>query len=93
MTTISFPAADIEPSFVSLGPYHLALGMNNRAWFYALSDTTVEFVRDREYLGTVQDIHLNADYCAVRFDGKVRIYSIELREKIRMDFFIRGGGG
>lgn len=25
---------DVEPSFVSIGPYHLAVGMNNRAWFY-----------------------------------------------------------
>jgi WD repeat-containing protein 19 len=60
-------AADIEPSFIALGPYHLALGMNNRAWFYLLGDaTTIEFIKDREYLGTVQEIFLNGDYCAVR---------------------------
>ena len=41
-------AADIEPSF-------LALGMNNRAWFYLLGETNVELLRDREYLGTVAD--------------------------------------
>lgn len=29
---------DVEPSFVAAGPYHLAVGMNNRAWFYYLSD-------------------------------------------------------
>lgn len=28
---------DIEPSFVGLGPYHLATGMNNRVWFYVLA--------------------------------------------------------
>lgn len=28
----------VEPSFVALGPYHLAAGMNNRAWFYSLAD-------------------------------------------------------
>ena len=28
----------VEPSFVALGPYHLAIGMNNRAWFYSLAE-------------------------------------------------------
>lgn len=30
---------DIEPKFISLGPFHLAIGMNNRAWFYNISDS------------------------------------------------------
>uniref|UniRef100_H2YLV9 Anaphase-promoting complex subunit 4 WD40 domain-containing protein n=1 Tax=Ciona savignyi TaxID=51511 RepID=H2YLV9_CIOSA len=29
---------DVEPTFVACGPYHLAAGMNNRAWFYYLSE-------------------------------------------------------
>ena len=39
--------ADIEPSL-------LALGMNNRAWFYLLGETNVDLLRDREYLGRVE---------------------------------------
>ena len=75
-------AAEVEPNFMALGPFHLTLGMNNRAWFYALGDAGsggggVEFIRDREYLGTVQAIHLNADYCAVRFDGKIQLHVLE----------------
>ena len=46
-------AADIEPSL-------LALGMNNRAWFYLLGETNVDLVADMQ---------LNADYCAVRYEG------------------------
>ena len=71
-------AAEVEPGFMALGPFHLALGMNNRAWFYAMGDAgSVELIRDREYLGTVQGIHLNADYCAVRFDGKIQLHVLE----------------
>ena len=51
--------------------------MNNRAWFYLLGDASVDFMKDKEYLGTVQEIHLNSDYCAVRFDGKVQLHVIE----------------
>ena len=78
--------AEIEPSFVCLGPYHLALGMNNRVWYYELGDMSVDFVRDREYLGTVQDIHLNGDYVAVLFDGKVQLHVLEGEG-------VGGGGG
>ena len=70
-------AADIEPSFLALGPFHLALGMNNRAWFYLLGETNVELLRDREYLGTVADMQLNADYCAVRYEGKIQLHVLE----------------
>ena len=35
--------ADIEPTFLALGPYHLALGMNNRAWFYLLGKLIFQF--------------------------------------------------
>ncbi|XP_023331956.1 WD repeat-containing protein 19 [Eurytemora carolleeae] len=69
--------ADIEPAFLALGPFHLALGMNNRAWFYLLGEANVDLMRDREYLGTVQDIQLNADYCAVRYDGKIQLHVLE----------------
>ena len=29
------------------------------------------------FSGTVQDIHLNGDYCAVRFDGKILLHILE----------------
>ena len=51
--------------------------MNNRAWFYLLGETNVELLRDREYLGTVADMQLNADYCAVRYEGKIQLHVLE----------------
>lgn len=29
-------SVDVEPNFVAVGLFHLAVGMNNRAWFYVL---------------------------------------------------------
>uniref|UniRef100_A0AAZ3SUW7 Anaphase-promoting complex subunit 4 WD40 domain-containing protein n=1 Tax=Oncorhynchus tshawytscha TaxID=74940 RepID=A0AAZ3SUW7_ONCTS len=34
-------AVEVEPNFIAVGPYHVAVGMNNRAWFYALGDSGV----------------------------------------------------
>ena len=64
--------ADIEPTFLALGPYHLALGMNNRTWFYLLGDSTVEFLKDKEYLGKV------FTYTVVSF-VKIEYISLSLR--------------
>nr|XP_002124215.1 WD repeat-containing protein 19-like [Ciona intestinalis] len=68
---------DVEPTFVACGPYHLAVGMNNRAWFYYLSDKDMEKTRDREYLGTIESMSLNMDYAAVLVKGKVQLHVID----------------
>ena len=28
----------VEPSFVALGPFHVAVGINDRAWIYEIRD-------------------------------------------------------
>ncbi|XP_071786835.1 WD repeat-containing protein 19-like isoform X1 [Asterias amurensis] len=81
---------EVEPTFVALGPYHLAVGMNNRAWFYMLGEKGHEFtevesgdnewlekLKDREYLGTIINMCVNADYAAVYFENKVQLHLIE----------------
>uniref|UniRef100_T1J019 Anaphase-promoting complex subunit 4 WD40 domain-containing protein n=1 Tax=Strigamia maritima TaxID=126957 RepID=T1J019_STRMM len=68
---------EVEPSFIALGPFHLAVGMNNRAWFYIFGETGPEIWRDREYLGTIQSMSLNGDYSAVLFEGKIQLSMIE----------------
>ena len=45
---------------------------------------TVEFLKDKEYLGTVQDMHLNGDYCAVRFDGKILLHVLEVARQLSL---------
>ena len=36
-------AIDVEPTFLGVGPYHLGVGMNNRAWFYLLNNEGMTF--------------------------------------------------
>ncbi|XP_071599813.1 WD repeat-containing protein 19 isoform X2 [Heliangelus exortis] len=69
-------SVEVEPSFVAIGVYHLAVGMNNRAWFYALGENNVKKLKDMEYLGTVASMHLNSDYAAALFEGKVQLHMI-----------------
>ncbi|NXA13229.1 WDR19 protein, partial [Sapayoa aenigma] len=70
-------SVEVEPSFVAIGVYHLAVGMNNRAWFYALGEKNIKKLKDVEYLGTVASMHLNSDYAAALFEGKVQLHMIE----------------
>ncbi|KAJ8281320.1 hypothetical protein GJAV_G00066160 [Gymnothorax javanicus] len=74
-------AVEVEPNFIGVGPDHVAVGMNNRAWFYALGDRGVERLKDMEYLGTVVSMCLNSDYAAALFEGKVQIHTIEGEEQ------------
>uniref|UniRef100_A0A3Q3W5I8 WD repeat domain 19 n=1 Tax=Mola mola TaxID=94237 RepID=A0A3Q3W5I8_MOLML len=83
---------EVEPTFIAMGPYHVAVGMNNRAWFYALVDHEPGFnkLKDIEYLGTIACMCLNADYAAALFEGKVQLHMIEGKdqeEKKQMKLF------
>ncbi|XP_054993579.1 WD repeat-containing protein 19 isoform X2 [Sorex araneus] len=68
---------DVEPNFVAVGLFHLAVGMNNRAWFYVLGENAVKRLKDVEYLGTVASVCLHSDYAAALFEGKVQLHLIE----------------
>ncbi|XP_005392043.1 PREDICTED: WD repeat-containing protein 19 [Chinchilla lanigera] len=70
-------SVDVEPTFVAVGLYHLAVGMNNRAWFYVLGENAVKKLKDVEYLGTVASMCLHSDYAAALFEGKVQLHLIE----------------
>nr|XP_020772226.1 WD repeat-containing protein 19 isoform X3 [Odocoileus virginianus texanus] len=70
-------SVDVEPNFVAVGLYHLAVGMNNRAWFYVLGENAVKKLKDVEYLGTVASVCLYSDYASALFEGKVQLHLIE----------------
>lgn len=72
----------VEPSFVAVGPYHAAAGLNANAWFYAISDDgSVQRLNSekapRSYLGTVEKIVMNSVYAAVLTDGRLQLELIE----------------
>ena len=69
---------DVEPTFLGLGPYHLVVGMNNRAWIYSLTDDSATLLRDRDYLGTVTSVHVSADYLAVLYEGKIQLHLVRV---------------
>ncbi|GAB1599158.1 repeat-containing 19-like [Argonauta hians] len=67
---------DIEPSFMALGPTHLAVGMNNIAWFYSL-DKGFKKLREVAYLGSVQSLKMNANYVAAHTGDKIQLHILD----------------
>ncbi|XP_033342026.1 intraflagellar transport protein Oseg6 [Megalopta genalis] len=74
----------IEPSVLAIGPTHVAVGLNNRALLWDISenpyDTTVHVERD--YLATIDSIRLNETYVSVLFDGKLQLHSIKVNQSL-----------
>ena len=64
VTVARFPGARHHTSITAdFDPSLLALGMNNRAWFYNVD--------------LLADMQLNPDYCAVRYEGKIQLHVLE----------------
>ncbi|KAH8074262.1 hypothetical protein JL721_1813 [Aureococcus anophagefferens] len=61
---VVFPVG-LEPSFVAVGPTHVAVGMNNVVMYYAYVDPKRPKVNEQEYLGKVDKICLNGAHAAV----------------------------
>uniref|UniRef100_A0A0L8I442 Anaphase-promoting complex subunit 4 WD40 domain-containing protein n=2 Tax=Octopus bimaculoides TaxID=37653 RepID=A0A0L8I442_OCTBM len=67
---------DIEPSFIALGPSHLAVGMNNIAWFYHLEKGDKK-LREVDYVGSVQSLKMNAIYVAAHIGDKIHLHILD----------------
>ena len=72
---------ETEPNWVALGDEHLAVGINNRAWFYRWQggdgDGRPQLVREHEFLASIDALELNGQYCAALCGGKVYLQGIE----------------
>ena len=71
----------LHPDFVALGPNHVAVGMNNRVWYYQCGGggggDQRALVSEREYVGTVEKVQLGDMFAAVLCEGKVHLRLIE----------------
>lgn len=50
--------------------------MNNRVWFYGVHGGRASMAEEREYLGTVDAVTMNANYAAVLSEGRVKVHGI-----------------
>lgn len=77
----------MEPSFLGIGPYHLAVGMNNRVWYYKINtsestEISTLLLGDREYLGSIKNICINNEFISVLFEGKLQIHTVSIYYKL-----------
>ena len=81
----------VEPNFISLGPFHIAIGMNDRVWIHEIGEQGLEFISvpklldscfaigtifEKSYLGSILAMKLNSVYAAVLYDGKVQLHAV-----------------
>lgn len=79
---------EIEPSFLAIGPHHLACGMNNHVWFYDLGRSAGDspyLLGDREYMAEISEVKLNAVYCAVLCGGQVMLHSVRFFQLLSLN--------
>ena len=69
---------EVEPTLIGIGGFHVAVAMNNRAWFYGLAGPDNTMTKEKEYMGIIKSLKLNDDYTALLFtDGKLHLHLIE----------------
>lgn len=72
---------EIEPTFLAIGSYHLACGMNNHVWFYDLGRSLADsplLLGDREYMAEVKEVRINSLHCAVLCGGQIMLHSVSV---------------
>lgn len=72
---------EIEPTFLAIGSYHLACGMNNHVWFYDLGRSLADsplLLGDREYMAEIKEVRINTLQCAVLCGGKIMLHPVSV---------------
>lgn len=72
---------EIEPTFLAIGSYHLACGMNNHIWFYDLGRSLADsplLLGDREYMAEIREVRINSLHCAVLCGGQIMLHPVSV---------------
>ncbi|MCP9258311.1 hypothetical protein DINM_002811 [Dirofilaria immitis] len=68
---------ELEPTGMALGPKHIAISMNNRAWLYEIVETKgVRHVYEIEYLSTINAMKLNEKYAIAKLDNRAQLQKL-----------------
>ncbi|XP_028136974.1 WD repeat-containing protein 19 [Diabrotica virgifera virgifera] len=74
---------EIEPSFIAVGHYYFAAGMNNNIWFYNLpkrqlgsGDVPLK-LKEKQYSGAITSIRLGQEYVSVLLEGRLQLHLVE----------------
>lgn len=70
-------AVSIEPSFVALGPRHIAVGINTQVYYYRCDGLSNDLVDEKKYFGRVVQTKLSREYACVLYDGIAHLHRIE----------------
>lgn len=77
---------ELEPDFISVGPLHLACGLNNHVVFYDLGKHDQALQLDtREFHSQVSNIKMTDTLCSVLCGGQVILQTIESHGKVKRD--------
>lgn len=75
---------EIEPSRIAIGPFHLAVVMNNKVWLYSITGNELMnlLINECEYSGIIKDIKLNNIYMSILFtNGTLQFHPIEQNQQ------------
>ncbi|TKR68451.1 hypothetical protein L596_024434 [Steinernema carpocapsae] len=69
----------VEPSLITVGPFHVAVLLNNYAWFYEFSREVKEGVRlayEYEYVSTVTSFKIGQFFAVAKMDDRAQLHRI-----------------
>lgn len=86
LTKPALVTLELEPDFISVGPTHLACGLNNHVVFYELAKNDRALQLDtREFHSQVSNIKMTEALCSVLCGGQVVLQTIGSQKDVKRD--------